>query len=340
MKKKTFSEIKNEFDSITDTNKFELLGSDGTKDLNILCKRCNRSFVYKTFYNWKTGTKTPDCPYCGKNSKNIPLNIIVERLKDRDFEIVNLDEYKNTHSKILVRDLRCSLHNPFYTTFNKIQQGLRCPTCGNIKSKDCERLSKDEVNLRISKVPMYLELYDVDITNYKRYNGRDIIVTCKKCNHKFLASLGSITAGCGCPKCRQSHIEKNSIDFLMNNGYTVIKHFRGFNNLKGKKYPLELDIVLKSTSIGDIYIELNGEFHYDFSNRFTDSKEIINNDKKKVDYFINKDPSTLIVIPFWEFKRIYSILNSIENLEELKEKFNITIIQSNKIIKELKQPNN
>ena len=69
-------------------------------------------------------------------------------------------------------------------------------------------------------------------------------------------------------------------------------------------------------------------------------KLLIDNDKKKVDYFINKNPSTLIVIPFWEFKRIYSILDSIENLEELKEKFNITIIQSNKIIKELKQPNN
>lgn len=340
MKKKSLSDVKELFNKKTSIDKFELLSSNGAKDLNILCKKCNRVFTYKSLSNWIKYTKNPSCPYCGKNSKNISVDIIKERLKDYNFEMINPNEYKNTHTKMLVRYLGCSIHGPFYTTFNHIQQGLKCPTCANIKSKDCERLSLSDVMDRISKVPLFLEKYDIDISNYKRYNDRDIHVKCKKCNMEFSASLSSIVAGCGCPKCRESYIEKNTLNFLKENNFNYLYHFRGFDDLRGSKYPLEIDFVIKNTKIGDIYIELNGEFHYYFSDKFGDTDTTIEHDNKKINFFIEKNSSTFIVIPFWEFSNIYKILSNIENLDFLKNNFNITIISSNIMINKLIQPDN
>lgn len=340
MKKKTVSEVFNIFNLNSDIDKFELLSCDGAKNLNIRCKKCNRTFLYKSLYNWIVGTKNPDCPYCGKNCKNLSVDIIQERLKDCDFKMLEPENYINTHKKILVKDLRCLEHGAFYTTYNHIQQGLRCPKCGNIKSKDCERLTLNDVQERISNVPLFLEKYEIDISNYKRYYDRNLFVKCKKCKTEFYTSLGHIVSGNGCPKCKESHIEKNSLAFLNNKGYTCKKHFRGFSDLRGKRNPLEIDIVIENTNIGNIYIELNGEFHYYFSDDIGDTEITINHDIKKIEYFKNKDKSTFIVIPFWEFSNIYKILDNIENLEKLKKEFNITIINNNNVLKELKQPNN
>lgn len=339
MKKKTFLEVLNAFNLKSDINRFELIASDGVKNLNIRCKKCNRVFIYGNLHNWISGTKKPDCPYCGKNSKNLTADIIKERLKDRDFEMLEPEKYINTHTKILIKDLKCSEHSPFYTTYNHIQQGLRCPKCGNTKSKDCERLSLDDVMTRISDVPLFLEKYEIDISNYKRYGDRTLVVKCKKCNKEFKTSLASIVAGSGCPKCKESHIEKASINFLKKKGYSIKEHFRGFEDLRGSKYPLEIDIVVENTTIGNIYIELNGEFHYYFSDNIGNTDNTIENDIKKVEYFKVKNTSVFIVIPFWEFSSIYNILDNIENISVLKKDFNITIIQNNNTIKELIQPN-
>lgn len=227
---------------------------------------------------------------------------------------------------------------------NRIQQGQGCPTCGNIRSKDCERLTTKDVISKLESVNFFENYSLIDVNDYVNANKKTIRIICKKCQKEFLGSFVNMMANHGCPYCRHSKIEQESKRIFKEKGITIIHdHFRGFKELRGTdgKRPLEIDFVIEING-KEIYIELNGEFHFKGCTHFKFKRErdnfIEEFDKKKIDFFLEKNSSIFIAIPFWEFKNIEKIYASFfkDNFEHDLKEFDITVISNNKEIQKIK----
>ena len=136
-------------------------------------------------------------------------------LTNNTIEVLDGSNYKNTKSKILVNNKNCN-HKQFYTTYNKIQQGLRCPTCSNIKSKNGERLTKEKLD---SKLKTHIFFDDYEILNFHEYENthkKNIRIKHKKCGNVFVTKMNNFLSNrAGCPTCRTSKIEIDVENYLL-----------------------------------------------------------------------------------------------------------------------------
>jgi len=268
-----------------------------------------------------------------KKNINEILKLISEFTKGQ-IEVVNADNYKNTKSKILVNDITCE-HDSFYTTYNKLQQGLRCPTCGNIKSKDGERLTDDKLNSILASNIFFKEYKILNFEDYEHIHKKNIRIQHLKCGNEFTTKMNNFFNLHGCPFCRTSRAEIKFENYLVENNITYEMHKRNLPGLKGDSRALEIDFMIQAKD-KKLYLELNGEFHYKNKDitreRFSKTQKY---DQRKIDYFLDNGED-FIVIPYWHFNSLIQILNHYlsYDLQELKN-FNITFIKKNKIIQKI-----
>lgn len=82
-----------------------------------------------------------------------------------------------------------------------------------------------------------------------------------------------------------------------------------FDDCRGKKRPLPFDFVIIENKIAIKLIEFQGIQHYNKIKRWGKTLEQIqNHDKIKKNYSIGKG-IPLLIIPHWDFEKIYEILN-------------------------------
>lgn len=146
------------------------------------------------------------------------------------------------------------------------------------------------------------------------FSGESVLWKCFDCRYEWYASVNSRTNNnTGCPKCNESKGENKIGKFLLEKNI-IFKQEYMFDDCKGLKRKLPFDFYLLNYGI---LIEYHGIQHYkslDYFGGDDNFKERQRLDKIKSEYCSNNN-IPLLIIPYWEFDNIESILTQYLNLQ-------------------------
>lgn len=225
--------------------------------------------LYNHIYN-KSG-----CPKCAiENSiqnKKITYDDVIQRSKelygDRyDLSLIDPNEIDGVETKIKIV---CKEHGVFEKSIHSFLSGCGCQKCAIESAKEKTRLGNDVWLERFNKV--HNNFYSYNLTNNISYADK-IEIICP-IHGSFIQKVGSHANGQGCPKCRQSHLEKIVMSCFDKNGlnYEYQKRF----DWLGKQ---SLDFYLPNLNIG---IECQGSQHFEKDKFFKDISITIERDERK-----------------------------------------------------------
>lgn len=179
-----------------------------------------------------------------------------------DYSLVN---YINMNTKVCLKCNKCN--NTFYQTpRNHLHRGHGCPVCnGGIKDSEKDFLAK--------AIAMYGNSLDFTKVKYVKSNEKVCVACHKKSKNgvehgDFMITPNALLSGHGCPHCRQSNMEEDIKDLLVENGinFTRQKTFDWLINYDTKS-KLRLDFYLPDYNVA---IECQGIQHFyptDFAGR-------------------------------------------------------------------------
>ena len=182
------------------------------------------------------------------NTKNQNEYIEEVKLKNPNIEVIG--KYVDAKTKILHK---CLIHNVTWDALpTNILKGCGCYQClkEKIGAKNCA--SHNEYVVKLSKL-------NPNIIVLGEYIGTEIKIKhkCKVCGNEWNAKPGNILAGKGCPKCNESHGEKNIGNYLSINNIAYISQYT-FDDCKDKR-KLPFDFYIPELNI---CIEYDGEQHF------------------------------------------------------------------------------
>lgn len=147
--RKDFSLIKKEIEN----RSYEIIEIIGGKYINLNTEfilRCKNGHLWKTTYrNFMHGN---DCSHCFGNGK-LTYEYVKEYLKYYDYILLS-KEYINASTLL---EVQCSEGHIFYITYNKFQQGRRCPVCTKWKGE--------------REIIRIFEKYNITYEYQKKYEG-------------------------------------------------------------------------------------------------------------------------------------------------------------------------
>lgn len=198
------------------------------------------------------------CPHCVHLKKRINnLVKIFNNFKEKAYKIhdykYNYDEseYINSQTKIKIKCNMCGYE--FYQTPNNHLSGKGCPNCKRIILSKLKTNTLEQFINEANKV--HNNEYDYSESNYIN-NHTPIGIRCKY-HGLFYQTPNNHLHGRGCPKCKQSYLEKSiSIILDKNNiNYNIEKLFNWLIN----DNDLRLDFYLPDYNIA---IECQGGQHF------------------------------------------------------------------------------
>ncbi len=198
------------------------------------------------------------CPSCA-NEKNKDvmrsntyefLNKLKKVLSEDEYDFSKVDYYNN-RKKVLVI---CKKHGEFYAKPADLLHGHGCPICRYIKAHDKTRKSTEQFISDARKV--HGSKYDYSKTAYKGAHEK-VIITCPE-HGDFEQEPNVHLKGYGCPKCSESHLEKEIRALLEENNikYDYEKQFPWLKNIQ----PMSIDFYLPELNVG---IECQGRQHFE-----------------------------------------------------------------------------
>lgn len=210
--------------------------------------RCNKHNVA-----WMTYPKSliggHGCPNCAKVSRQKAFSktheqFVVE-IAEKDPNIEILGQYKNARTKI---KCRCKIDGYIWNVIpDALSRGQGCPKCrgGALKS---QKQFIDELH----EINPYIEVLG-------KYINTDTKIRCKclRDGNVWLAVPKQLLRGVGCPRCKQSHGEREVELFLAQNKFQYIREYR-FDDCRDKQ-PLPFDFYLPDINT---CIEYDGQQHY------------------------------------------------------------------------------
>lgn len=242
------------------------------------------------------------CPQCYRNIRKT-----TEQFKQEVFELEEnnytvLGEYKNTHSKLLIRHNVCG--KEYEVAPADFLSGKRCSRCRNVEKKNTESFKNELYELVGNEYTL--------ISEYINTN-KHVKMRHENCGHEWNIKPTNFLSGKRCPKCAESKGEQR------------IRHWLEDNNIKfvpQRKYPdligtggglLSYDFYLPDYNL---LIEYQGQFHDGNGNDYIKQnletqKE---HDRRKKEY-AEQHNIQLLEIWYWDFVNIEEILNKeISNL--------------------------
>ena len=213
-------------------------------------------------------------------------------------------EYKNNKTKICIV---CPIHGEFWQRPNDHLNGRGCDKCGGTATMTLQDFIEKSNIIHKNK-------YDYSKVEYTNYETK-VYIVCPK-HGEFWQNPHSHLNGCGCPKCNESHLEKEIREYLDRNSikYESSKKFKWL----GRQH---LDFYLPDYNIA---IECQGEQHFkpiDFGNKgvkwaINEFNRNVQRDKIKNELCKNNN------IKIIYFSNVKDKLNSniIYNINEIKEK--------------------
>lgn len=133
------------------------------------------------------------CPLCGTEIVRKAIlkdhNWYINKLKENKRELYPLEEYKDSHTKILHKCTVCG--NEWYAQPNSILNGCGCPKCAHN-----EPITKDMFFKRLNEINRNIELKG----EYINYTTKTIF-KCKIDGYEWETPPYRLLTGVGCPKC-------------------------------------------------------------------------------------------------------------------------------------------
>lgn len=205
------------------------------------------------------------------------------------------EDYKNTKTKLLVI---CPDGEYWEVRYNNFQTGQRKP---------CKPLSYDYVKSYVEQ-----RGYELLDTTYKN-NHTKLSIKCPKCNKAFKVKFNNFKdSETRCPICYNNSKGEMRISFYLDNhNIDYIREYK-FKDCVDKR-ELPFDFYLPYLNV---CIEYNGLQHYikRFGMSDCDFMDRQRKDLIKTDYCKSNDIE-LIIIPYWDYKKINEILDKKLNYE-------------------------
>ena len=290
--------VKMEFDE----RGYELLTTEyhnNTQKLQYICpKHRDKGVQETTFANF---TKGKGCPYCAKRKRRTTEEYIEDLAKAKpNIEVIG--EYINLKTKIAHRCKVCGYEwSAIPDNLLFIKNG--CPKCGGRAP-----LTKEEICKRLKIINP-----DVEFIGDYTFTYVKSLFKCKVCGNEWMAKPNNILFGKGCPRCKSSKGEKKIAQILKEKNVEFITQ-KTFDQCR-HEHVLPFDFYIPSMNI---CIEYDGLQHYEpcaFGG--ISMEEAIQNLKtyQLRDSIKNKycelNNIALVRIPYFEYKNIENIINSI-----------------------------
>ena len=226
--------------------------------------------------------------------KRLTYEEVKEYIESFGYKLLS-DEYKNNLTKLLIK---CPLGHELETRYHNFKDGgQRCPYCyGNAK-------------YTYEEVKEYIESFGYKLLSDEYKNNKsNLLVRCDK-GHEFEVIFHNFKdRGSRCPICNISKGEQRIMDWLNINNIKYIYDEPYFNNLFGVNSGLlRPDFILPNYKI---WIEYDGEFHYENKMNEDCYKTLLIHDEIKNKY-AKENGWKLIRIPYWDFENIENILEMI-----------------------------
>ena len=185
-----------------------------------------------------------------KKSNTKTQDQYVEEVKLRNPNIEVIGQYVDSKTKILHK---CLIHNVVWSVSpTNILKGCGCHQCLKEKISDKNGIDHNEYVVKLSNV-------NPNVVALETYLNTEIKIKhqCKICGNEGDVKPGNILAGKGCPRCNESHGEKNISNYLNINNIIYISQYT-FDDCKDKR-KLPFDFYLPELNI---CIEYDGEQHF------------------------------------------------------------------------------
>lgn len=273
------------------------------RKLKFHCFICEEDF----YASWNNISKNRTCSICSgrKVGKKTSLTYLrPELLKEfsskNDF--TTNDVTIGTHRMAIWKCCICG-HEWCATINSRTNSKSGCPACSG-------RVVTNKTRLSILYPEIAKEWHPTKngklTSNDVSYGSeKNIWWLCSICEHEWKTLVLNRSHGWGCPKCSLSKGEKKIFRFLDKNNIGYIPQFR-FDNCRNI-YSLPFDFYLSNFNI---CIEYHGKQHYEPKEFFGGEKKLIKRrqlDKIKFDYCENNEID-LLIIPYWDFNNIETIL--------------------------------
>ena len=257
--------------------------------INITCP--NNHNYDKRLDGFKSGERCAKC-------RKLSYEEIKTRVKNRGYKLLS-ENYDSVIGKILIE---CPRGHIIEMQLNNFTSGKGCKVCANNVKH-----SYDYIRKQIEKEDGYKLLSTDYINGYEK-----LLIQCNK-GHIYEAPYNSFRSGHRCPHCPQISLGENKIKEVLESKNI---DFISQHHLK--------DCIYKSKLYFDFYlrqyntcIEYDGRQHFEPVKWGNMTQEEANNEFKEVqirDEIKNKycqlNGIKLIIIPYWEFNNIESILSN------------------------------
>ena len=307
MKKKTTEEFVKESKLVHgnkyDYSKVEYINCD--KKICIICPEHGE--FWQTPLNHLS--EKHGCPKCGylKVSEKNSLTFESFILKSREVHGWKYDyskvKYVNCKTKVCII---CPEHGEFWQTPSEHLRGRGCHKCGAKKSAKKRALTNQEFIEKSIKI--HGEKYDYSECKYKN-NVTKVCIICPE-HGKFYQKPNYHLSGNGCPSCNESHMEKEIVNLLSENGINFERE-KTFSWLFYKQ-KLRLDFYLPDYNIA---IECQGQHHFvpiDYNGKGDNFSKIEFEENKKRDKYkkelCEKNGVKLIYYANYNYKFPYEVI--------------------------------
>lgn len=174
----------------------------------------------------------------------------VEEVAMNNPDVVVVGRYIDAKTHV---DLYCKKHDVFWSAYpDNVLRGCGCPTCLKEKIGEKNRKTHDQYVRDLEKANPNIEV----IEEY-RDAETSILHRCKIDGYTWSARPGNILFGRGCPKCNESHGERQVCQWLYNHNINYV-HQKTFDDCRDQRL-LPFDFYLPDYNL---CIEYDGEQHF------------------------------------------------------------------------------
>lgn len=213
-----------------------------------------------------------------------------------------------SHKKVWLKCQEKDYHNDnggYEINCANFTNGNRCPYCNTFASKKVHPLDSFGYK-HFDKAQSWHPDNKISPFRVAPGSNKKYKFICPDCDHVWSPYLSNILRGCWCPECSTSKGEKRILSWLKLNNINYKYNEEYFDNLKGiNDGTLRPDFILPDHKI---WIEYDGEFHYENIYDGCNYETLKIHDKKKNKY-AKEHGWKLIRIPYWDFNNIEEVLN-------------------------------
>lgn len=199
------------------------------------CKKCSKE---------KITHKITKLKKVNKSTRKLSTSDFIERCVEKYGDKYSYENtiYVRNNEKVIIT---CKEHGDFYISPNHFLSGRGCPICGGNRKKNTESFIKE-----LRKVQ---PLSDYDFSKAKYVNiHTPLTLICNKCGCEFNNQPSNLLKyKQGCPRCKESKLEKEVRYILEKNGikYEQYKRFDFLNRLSLDFYLPELKIAIECQGV-------------------------------------------------------------------------------------------